>query len=547
MKNSDSDPESSSSSQGTDNIIRQLHASDSQGVERRREVVVRPDGTKVIRVEKRRRTYSDDRRDSRQAVLKNKRFLIALCIVVLLAVGALAGTYMYRLTSFNTEEFTSRLQSDLSGAWGGKAEISGMAMDGLSMKASRIKISFPEDSCLSFVVLEGISGEISATSLFMGKIKGESLNVAKTVVGLRPGFTKFAVPQTGRELPFVFRRYTSPRLEVGYAHQTEEFALERNDGPFFLTAEAYIRTSGTGAEPEYVLDLSQQKLKIKGWPLMSVDAGSLILNGNGIRQLTFSGFLDKGRLLNKPADQSTFMITGNFPLGIDLRHPAWTLTGRNFELQSLVGNDFSSFLKVQMGEQEVDEKHELKVDFGLPVTDGQKRPSVKGFSGSVVKATMLRLPVFRLLTAMTARNTEIRLPYSSPVFTSGSFLLESDGTDRSASLTEISLFEQGFLGVTGAVYSDGSEVTGELVFKIPSYMVNGTRLPSGVTQEGHEIVLPVKISGRTAFPQDTSAPMLQEVEPRAERPEMQAAPSRGTILPAPSSPSPARITVDGFM
>ena len=117
--------------------------------------------------------------------------------------------------------------------------------------------------------------------------------------------------------------------------------------------------------------------------------------------------------------------------------------------------------------QEVDEKHELKLDFALPVTDEQKRPSVKGYSGSVIKATMLRLPVLRLLAAMTARNTEIRLPYSSPVFTSGSFLLESDGTDRSASLKEISLFEQGFLGVTGVLYSNGSAVTGELVFESP--------------------------------------------------------------------------------
>ena len=56
--------------------------------------------------------------DAKQAMLKNKRFLIGLCILVLLAAGALAGTYMYRLTSFNTEEFAGRLQADLSAAWG---------------------------------------------------------------------------------------------------------------------------------------------------------------------------------------------------------------------------------------------------------------------------------------------------------------------------------------------------------------------------------------------------------------------------------------------
>ena len=54
----------------------------------KREVVVRPDGSKVIRVEKRRRTYNDDHGDAKQAVLKNKRFLIGLCILVLLVVGA---------------------------------------------------------------------------------------------------------------------------------------------------------------------------------------------------------------------------------------------------------------------------------------------------------------------------------------------------------------------------------------------------------------------------------------------------------------------------
>lgn len=173
------------------------------------------------------------------------------------------------------------------------------------------------------------------------------------------------------------------------------------------------------------------------------------------------------------------MITGNFLLGTDFRHQAWTLTGKNFDLASLLGDDFSSLLKVQTGEQEGDEKHELKLDFALPVTTEQKRPSLKGYSGSVIKATMIRLPVLRLLAAMTARNTEIRLPYSSPVFTSGSFLLESDGTDRSASLKEISLFEQGFLGVTGGVYSNGTSLTGKLVLKfLPTWWTAGNCLPA---------------------------------------------------------------------
>lgn len=78
-------------------------------------------------------------------------------------------------------------------------------------------------------------------------------------------------------------------------------------------------------------------------------------------------------------------------------------------------------------------------------------------------------------------------------------------------------------------------------------MVDSRKLPSGVTQEGHEIILPVKISGTPESPQDNSAGMFQEEAPRTDRPEMHTAPSRGIALPAPSNSSPPRITVDGFM
>lgn len=531
--------------------MRQLHESDSRGVERRREVVVRPDGSKVIRVEKRRRTYEDDRRDEKKAVLKNKRFLIGLCILILLLLGGLTGTYMYRMTSFNTEEFSSRLQEELGAAWGGEVEISGMSMDGRSLKASLIKVSFPEDACLSFVCLEGVSGEISATALLMGNVKGESLNIGKAVIGLRPGYAKFVLPRTGRELPLTFQRYTAPRLEVGYAHDVEPFSLDRNQGAFYLTAEAYIRTSRAGTATEYVLDLSHQKLRIKGWPVMDMDAGSVILDGEGIKQLTFSGALDKGRLLNKPADISPCMITGSLRLGTDLSYQAWTLTGRNFDLSQLVGNVFSSFLKVRMGEQEVDEKHELNLSFALPAAAAQKRPPLKGTSGSVSKASMMRLPVFRLLTAMTSRKTEIGMPYSSPVFTSGAFYLESDGTDNFVTLRDFSLFEQSFLGVTGTLYCRDARVTGELEFKLPSYMADGRRIPAGVRQEGHDYLISVNISGTTTSPEDNSGGMLQEVNSRSNgasnRPLPASYPSGGSGHAVPSIPPPSRITVDGFM
>lgn len=549
MKNNGSEEEVVSPAVGSGNIMRQLQEVDSKGVERKREVVIRPDGSKMIRVEKRRRTYDDSARSEKNSGLKNKRLLIALCIFILMVSAGLTGGYLYRLASFNTEEYSSRLQGELAAAWGAEVEITGVVMDGRVLKAARIQASFPAESCLAFVCLEGISGEISATALLMGKVKGESLNVNRTVIGVRPGYAKFTLPQTGKALPFVFQRYTGPRFEVGYAHETEPFALNKNDSPFYLSAEAYIRTTMVGTEVEYVLDLSEQKLKIQGWPLMFMDAGSIILDGQGIRQLTFSGRLDKGALSQNPKEVSPCMITGGFRLGGDFRSRVWNLTGRNFPLEQLIGDGLASILKARIGEPQVEEKREMNLSFALPVGAEQKRPAMKGSSGSVIQATMQRLPVLNLLFHMTERKADHGVTYNSPVFTSGSFFIESDGTDQTISLTQLSLFEQNFLGVDGALYVKGGELSGQLVFKLPAYMVDNSRIPSNARQEGRELVLPVKLSGAVMVPVDQSEEALRELKTRSQPVAPASYQPRSVNPSSPSSPaSDSRpVTVDGFM
>ena len=87
-------------------------------------------------------------------------------------------------------------------------------------------------------------------------------------------------------------------------------------------------------------------------------------------------------------------------------------------------------------------------------------------------------------------------------------------------------------------------------FKLPSYMANGRRIPKGVTQDGHDFVIPVKVSGTLASPTDNSGGMLQELKSAAESGILPPAyPSGGTDGSSPASPvpSPGRITVDGFM
>ena len=520
---------------GADNIISHINNAHGNGVERSREVIVRPDGSKVIRVKKRRKVYRDSD-EKRQ--LGNKNFLMMICASVLVIIVAAVGLYLFRLSSFNQDSFAEQMKQELAQAWGGEVEISNFSVDGREISASSIKIRFPENTCLSFVTLDQIKAEISMAGLFMGQVKGEGLNVGHARIGLRPGYATFAIPTETAALPFRFKRYTAPRFEIGYAHETEPYVLERAKSSFYLSAEAYIRANVSKKNREYVLDLSNQKLKIKGWPDMVMNASSVIIDSEGIKQISMSGVLDKGRLMANSTDAVPFQISGAMRYNTSLQHKAWTLSGRNFNLEQILGNTFTSFLKVRMGGIEGESTHEMNLAFGLPVDATMNRPSVSGTSGTVSRVVLSRLPVMNLLNAMTSRQGgENFVSYTSPVLTGGAFVIETDGTDMNASLKNISLTEQGLLSVLGNLYARGDKLSGSLELKLPSYAVNV--MPQAARQEGNEVIVKVNVSGSPQYPTDNSAAMLKEVRDKVSGKHLKS-------ISAPNSTN-SKVTVDGFM
>ncbi len=502
--------------------MRRLHDSDSRGVERRRTVVTRPDGFKVVRVEKRRRTYDDNSEEKKKAN-RNKKFLIGICLFMLLLVGGLGGLYMLRLTKFNSQDFAAGFQTELSESWGGKVEVTGLTLDGRVLRATGVKITFPEDSCLSFVSLEGVSGEVSVGSIFMGRIKGDKMSVNRAVVGLRPGYVMFDLPRTGKQLPFEFNSYMANRMEIGYAAESRPFTLDKNNAPFYTSAEAYARTTNA-ATGEYVFNFYSQKLKIKGWPLMDMDTSKVFIDSTGIKLLSFTGKLNRDGQVAR-ADADTFCsIEGSLRIGADLREASWKLSGRNFELSHLVGTTVSNFLKVRMGEMEVGNHQEMKVAFGLPMEAEQVRPAMNGNSGSVINATMTRLPVFRLLPRITTLDPkEDKMSYESPVFSIGAFMLQSDGREGCVTLKGINLDESGFLNLTGTITTQKYMLSGSLRFSLPYYMIDASKKVDELRREGNNVVLDVKLSGTSNAPADNTSPMLERLRkaaapPVAERP-----------------------------
>ncbi len=319
------------------------------------------------------------------------------------------------------------------------------------------------------------------------------------------------------------------------------FELNKDSGAFYTSAEAYVRSSKPGVIGEYVFDLSEQKLKIKGWPLMDIDTGSVIVNSDGIKLLNLSGKLDQGRMTAQSGNSTPLTIKGEFRIGRSFTHQVWNLTGRNFDLTQLLGSTFSPMLKVQMGQPEVEGRMETNLTFALPIGENQVRPAFKGTSGTVTRAALLRLPVYRFLTAITSRKAEMGVSYSTPVLSAGSFSIETDGVEGNATLKDINLTEQSFLTMRGALVAKEGKLSGNLNFTLPAYMLDMSKQSPDVAQEGNDVIVKVRVGGSTVTPEDNSAAMMKRIQNRVKTP---AAP-----IATPAQPSAAKpeVKVDGFM
>ena len=149
-------------------IIKQLNE-DKPATEKNREVVVRADGTKVVRVTKKRRvmmTAADHRRRNRRQVIL---VILGLIAVVALAVGVL----FFRMVGMTGSGFVASSQAELQQRWGASLlQMEGAGVEGTSLRLTSLVAVFPEESMLQRVELNGVEAKLSMMSFFTKVLEG---------------------------------------------------------------------------------------------------------------------------------------------------------------------------------------------------------------------------------------------------------------------------------------------------------------------------------------------------------------------------------------
>ena len=165
--------------------------------ERSREVVVRPDGTKVVRVTKKRRVMVTKADKNRRA---RKNLLVSIILLLLLTFGFVAYGF-YHYAHMVSDSYIAEKEAQMCKAWGAESvKITGVKNGiGTGLEIESVLVTFPQSCVVESVLLENLRAEVSLASYYTGEFQSEFLNIGRAHVQVRSDAQEVIFPGGTRE------------------------------------------------------------------------------------------------------------------------------------------------------------------------------------------------------------------------------------------------------------------------------------------------------------------------------------------------------------
>ncbi len=255
------------------NIINQLNA-EHPSREKKREVVVRADGTKAIRVVKKRKVMVTREEKQRRG---RRQFVYGL-LVVLLLLGGLTGVLAFRFSQFSSREYYDKLSENICHALGAqRVQLVGAELQGLELKVANVIAEFPEGMMVERLEMSELSCELAASSFFTGRLKTEELKIGRTMLTIPTTARKVSVPSwQGEEIWHIKRMQCADFSCVYGAANAAAVAIQHS--------RAYLYFPGR-SEDSRVLTLEGGTFRMNGWRPTEILSGRAYISPLAIENI----------------------------------------------------------------------------------------------------------------------------------------------------------------------------------------------------------------------------------------------------------------------
>ncbi len=475
-------------------IIQQIN-DEKPSKEKSREVVVRPDGSKVVRVTKKRRVLvseAEKRKAGRRSFMMILMGAFALCFIGV-------AVLLFRMSQMSGEAYVQQRAEELKQAWGAESlTLLGSGVDGTTFHLSGIVADFPAGALVQHVELSDISADLDTSSFFTRVLTGDKLSVGRVELCLNPEARELQMPLfQGADL-WKFRR-----VECESFHVTMGDILKLRD------AHSYMYHPRSTDKAVSSLVISGGTMQLRGMKLVRLRESKWLLSPGGVEDFSLSGTTDRA---NEAADRgnTSLAIYGRIPAGAALSGP-FEFDSDGMPLADFTQSRLGNILTARTTRQVVGKEHSL-ARIALPL-----ETSAPVYSGEFLLSQICLngFPVQQLITSHMESGR--RSAYEPAIINRGRLRLKPDGEKLEVVFPENQVEERDLLNLVGSVALDADNtISGKMDIGVPAILTHAEYAdgkPDPLFRENAGTAwVSVELSGTINIPGDNSAVLVAQTE-----------------------------------
>lgn len=481
-------------------IIRHLNE-DRPSKERKREVVVRPDGSKVVRVTKRRRKMVTEREKRHRS---NRSFILSLS-GVFIVLCALIAFFLYRMVSMTGEAYIQSRTEEVCRAWGASSvRIVGEGLDGTTLHLSSVVAEFPEDSIIESVELSGLEAELIAAAFFNNELRADKLSIKNAIIRLRGDKDVFRMPRMGGKALWLVNRVECDSLTVSWG--------ERESAPLaFTDCRAYMYYPRAGRD-NCVVVMKSGQMRVRNWYPIRILDSKIHLSPVAVEDFYLRGTVD-AESASAESSRTAISFRGRMGENDSLGGP-YPMQAENMPFADFTGGRFEEFFTARTGSEP--QKELLS---RMMVT-----PEGPRFSGGFELSKIIVTSMPAITTMLEHIEPLKRRQYLPPTILQGYVSLDATEDTVTLELPENRVVEPYKFAVRGKFsVNKANELTGELSYGMPGLLTRA-EYPDGMSDplfrdQGEWAWLSTELRGFANRPADNIDELEKAaVEQRKSRP-----------------------------
>lgn len=303
--------------------------------EKSREVITLPDGTKVIRVQKRKRVTQEGKFQKLENRFLKKTLLGALALLFFFSI-VIGGYSVYQVSQVGSPEYVAKWEKIIAQEWGAEEVfLKGVSATPMSLTVAEFRAKFNNHLYLKHVKIEGLVLETDFLSLFVGRWLADK-SIARSVA------LDIEVPVEGSILPVSSDKDDAralPMIAIKRLRSSQVLLTVAQKGLRMLTTkdlDAEIRWDNKG---NFLLYLDRGKIEMTGLPSQLVYNGIVKSAGNKLELMTLP-FVDESNSI-------LWQLSGQYSYGASLKN-TFKLEADKLPLEVLTGKALAKLVEGQI-------------------------------------------------------------------------------------------------------------------------------------------------------------------------------------------------------